>query len=480
MALMAWWGCLMLNAQHKVRLDLERTIGLATDSSLTAYRYQSVYLSGYWEYRAYKAARLPSLTLNVTPAKYYRYITQRYDSQADRDLYREQQMLNSGASVEVQQNVDWLGGTLYASSSLNYLRNFGESTYTQYSSVPFQLGYTQDLLGYNAFKWDRRIEPLKYEKTQRQHIYNLETASEEAINYFFALAMAQSEFKMAQDNVASSDTLYAIGKMRYKIASISQADLLTLNLDKVNADNSLVNARIALKRTMYSLASYLNMDKDTEIELALPSKLHNMEISADEALEKAKANNPSYLEQRQSVLQAEQNVAKTKVQSRLNASFSASVGFNQVADRLGDAYRKPLQQDVVAFSVSVPLVDWGVRKGKYNVAKNNLNVAQITAKQEGMNVEQDVIMTVSDFNVQQSLIASAEKALDIAEMAYDQTCKRFVIGKVDVNSLTLALNRQQAAQQNYVTALKNYWLSYYKIRRLTLFDFATRMSLVKR
>jgi len=222
------------------------------------------------------------------------------------------------------------------------------------------------------------------------------------------------------------------------------------------------------------------MDKDTEIELALPSKLHNMEISADEALEKAKANNPSYLEQRQSVLQAEQNVAKTKVQSRLNASFSASVGFNQVADRLGDAYRKPLQQDVVAFSVSVPLVDWGVRKGKYNVAKNNLNVAQITAKQEGMNVEQDVIMTVSDFNVQQSLIASAEKALDIAEMAYDQTCKRFVIGKVDVNSLTLALNRQQAAQQNYVTALKNYWLSYYKIRRLTLFDFATRMSLVKR
>lgn len=480
MALMAWWGCLMLNAQHKVRLDLERTIGLATDSSLTAYRYQSVYLSGYWEYRAYKAARLPSLTLNVTPAKYYRYITQRYDSQADRDLYREQQMLNSWASVEVQQNVDWLGGTLYASSSLNYLRNFGESTYTQYSSVPFQLGYTQDLLGYNAFKWDRRIEPLKYEKTQRQHIYNLETASEEAINYFFALAMAQSEFKMAQDNVASSDTLYAIGKMRYKIASISQADLLTLNLDKVNADNSLVNARIALKRTMYSLASYLNMDKDTEIELALPSKLHNMEISADEALEKAKANNPSYLEQRQSVLQAEQNVAKTKVQSRLNASFSASVGFNQVADRLGDAYRKPLQQDVVAFSVSVPLVDWGVRKGKYNVAKNNLNVAQITAKQEGMNVEQDVIMTVSDFNVQQSLIASAEKALDIAEMAYDQTCKRFVIGKVDVNSLTLALNRQQAAQQNYVTALKNYWLSYYKIRRLTLFDFATRMSLVKR
>ena len=33
-------------------------------------------------------------------------------------------------------------------------------------------------------------------------------------------------------------------------------------------------------------------------------------------------------------------------------------------------------------------------------------------------LEEDVIMTVGDFNVQQNLIASAEEALDIAIMAY--------------------------------------------------------------
>lgn len=105
---------------------------------------------------------------------------------------------------------------------------------------------------------------------------------------------------------------------------------------------------------------------------------------------------------------------------------------------------------------------------------------KIAARQEEISLEEDVVMTVSDFNVQQDLIAGAEEALDLAELAYEQTRQRFIIGKSDVNSLTLALNRQQEAQKNYIQALQNYWLSYYKIRKLTLHDFETGFSLSDR
>ena len=75
------WGlgiCLpavQTEAQQLVVLDLEKTIRLANDSSLEAFRTQNMYLAGYWEYRTYKANRLPSLTLNMTPAQYNRDIT---------------------------------------------------------------------------------------------------------------------------------------------------------------------------------------------------------------------------------------------------------------------------------------------------------------------------------------------------------------------------------------------------------------------
>ena len=64
-------------------------------------------------------------------------------------------------------------------------------------------------------------------------------------------------------------------------------------------------------------------------------------------------------------------------------------------------------------------------------------------------------MTVSDFNIQQQLIASAEEALDLSILAYNETKQRFIIGKADINSLTLSLNRQQQAQRNFISALQN-------------------------
>ena len=138
------------------------------------------------------------------------------------------------AGLSVAQNFDLLGGTFYVDTQLDYMRNFGDTKSTQFSSIPFRIGYQQELLGFNAFRWDRKIEPLKFEKVKKQYLYNAESVSEEAVSYFFTLAMAQADYELARDNVATTDTLYAVGEQRQKIAAISQADLLTLKLDSIN------------------------------------------------------------------------------------------------------------------------------------------------------------------------------------------------------------------------------------------------------
>ncbi len=464
---------MLLSAQgaRKMTLSLNDAVRLANDSSLNAFRNRNLYASGYWEWRTFKANRLPSLSLDLTPAQYYRYITQRYDSQQDIDVFRSQQMYTASAGLSVRQNVDFLGGSLYLESDLEYMRNFGAIKGNQFSSVPVRIGYRQDLIGYNAFRWEKRIEPLKYEKVKREFVYDMETVAEETVGHFFTLALAQTELRLAEENLASSDTLLAIGERRFGIAAISQTDLLTLRLDKVNAENALENARIEIKRARLQLATYLGLDSDTEIDVQLPGKPSAIRIPEERALAFAKENSPKIMEKRQAELEARRDVNKTKVESMFNVSLNASVGFNQVARTLGEAYSHPLQQDLVSLSISVPIVDWGVRKGKYNIAKNALNVASIAARQEELTMEQDVIITIRDFESRQRLVSSAAEALDLADRAYAQTRQRFIIGKADINSLTLSHNRQQEASKNYISSLQNYWLSYYKIRKLTLFDF---------
>jgi outer membrane protein TolC len=462
-----------------VTLTLEQTVSIAADSSLESFRSKNVYLADYWQYRTYRAARLPSLTLNLTPAEYYQDIVRRYDSGEDIDVYRWQQSYYAYGGLEVTQNFDALGGSFYLNSDLGYMRNFGVNTYSQFTTVPVRVGYYQSLLGYNPFRWERKIEPLKYEKARKELLFNLEQVSEEATGFFFDLAMAQVEHDMARENVASTDTLYRTGEQRHRIASITQADLLTLKLDAVNARNTLQNADMALKRAMSALAAYLNFDRRTPIRLNLPGRPHDRVIAVDLALAQAHANNPQFLDQRRLLLEAEQTVDRTRKEARFNASVRASIGFNQVADRFGDAYRNPLRQDVVSLSISVPLLDWGVRKGKYNVARNSLSVAQISARQKEQSIEEEVIMTVGDYNIQQNLIASAEEAVDLAELAYVENRQRFLIGKADISSLTLALQRRQEARRNYILSLRSYWLSYCKIRKLTLYDFDLQMPVAR-
>ena len=459
-----------------VTLTLEQTITLASDSSLEAFRSKNLYLASYWEYITFKAGRLPSLSLNLAPGL-NRTIVKRYDSETNLDVYRQQQAFETYGGLSIIQNFDLLGGTFFINSDLDYLRSFGDNTYTQYNSLPVRIGYRQNLLGYNPFKWEKKIEPLKYEKAKKELIHNLENTAGLAAGYFFNLAMAQTEYDLAEENMHNTDTLYRIGEERYKIAAISQDELLTLKLDRINAVNTYKKNDILLKRAMFALTSFLNMDNNVPVRLQLPSHPKSMDISIDKALAETRANNPELLGYKQNILESQQNVDKTKKESMFNATMYASVGFNQVAKSLSDAYRDPLRQDIVSLSVSIPLIDWGVRRGKYNMAKNNLNVIEITARQGEIKLEEDVIMTVGDFNRQKDLITSAEEAYVIAEDAYAKTRQRFIIGKADISALTLSRQRQQDASKNYIFALEDYWVSYFKIRKLTLYDFEYNMPI---
>lgn len=465
------------NAQE-IRLTLDDAITMASDSSLSAIKAHRAYMSGYWEYRAYKAARMPSLTLNFTPAQYNRNIVQRYDSENDRDVFRTQQSYYASGGLSVVQNVDFTGGTLYLNSGVDFLRSFGGDAYSQFSSVPVRIGYSQNLIGYNPFKWDKLIEPLKYERRIKELTYNMEQISEEAIVYFFSFAQAQAEYELAVKNMASCDTLYKIGCDRHKIGAISRADLQTLKLDVINANNTLKNSEIAMRRAMFQLASFLNIDKEQTLSIELPARPKLLTISAAKALEYARENNPEFLALKQNILESRQAVDRTKKESGINASLNASIGFNQVGSEFAQVWRDPLQQDMVSMSLSIPILDWGVRKGRYNMARNNLTVVEISSRQSEQQIEEEVVMTVNDFNVQGAMIESAEEARLLAESAYEDTRMRFIIGKSDINSLSMALTRKDAAEKNYITALRNYWLSYYKIRRLTMYDFTNECTVV--
>ena len=464
-------------AAQQVVLDLEHTVSLATGSSLPVQKYQSLYDASRFAYLSWEASRKPQFLLESTPVMYEHYITQRYLSDEDIDAYRPQRYFYSQGGISVTQVFEPLGGQFYGSTQLGWLHTFGESAQSQFMTVPLAVGYKQDLLFFNPLKWNKKIEPLKLTQAEKELSYGIETAGWTAVEKFFTLALAQDQYRMAEESLASCDTIYNIAERRYKIASISKAELSILDLERVNAATTLANARISRQRAMEDLAVYLGLEKGSEIELIIPTVPSGLVVNADEAVEYARENNPNFLEYQIALTEARRDAEKARVEKNLNLSLDISLGLNQVANRLSAAYAHPLMQDLAMVSLSVPLFDWGKRKHAWEAAVSRVEATERAAEENARDTELDVRLTVDAFNERQAILENAQQALDIAEDVYTQTLQRFIKGQADVFNLSMAQSYWQNARLNRISSLQNYWLSYYRLRLLTLYDYQHRQPI---
>ncbi|WP_318347249.1 TolC family protein [Aquipluma nitroreducens] len=460
------------NAQsEKLSLSLDEVVRIASKSSLDAFRYKNMYLSSYWEYRYYKADKLPSLSMSATPLDFNHYRKREYNFQTNEDQYVLRDYINSDVALKLNQNIGLTGGSLFLSSELGMVKNMGGDQVTSYQATPVSIGYSQSLNGYNALRWQSKIEPVKYDKAKKTFIQSQETLAMKSTAMFFDLVEAQIQLKIAQNNMSNADTLYKIGKGRFQVGTVTQDELLNLELNQLNSQQALNSAKLEVTRAQSGLNSYLMMDKKSQIDCKVPSEIPTLQIMADHALDLALKNNPEILDQQQQMLEQDQQVAQARSESGLNTTVFAMYGLNQSAENFDRVYDQPDQSQRVQVGFNIPLVDWGRRKGKLMMAESTREVANARIKQSRIDFEQNIFQSVMEFNLQAEQVRNAAKADTVAQKGYDVTFQRFLIGKVDVTKLNIARTDRESARKAYISAVKTYWSYYYQLRMLTLFDF---------
>ncbi len=468
---------LSVNSQDIKRLTLEDVIGIASQQSLDAFRNKNMYLASFWEFRYFKADRLPTLNVEATAFDYNRSMQKVYNYDENRDEYKSREDLSSEVAVLLNQNVGLTGGRIFARSELNMSEKLGADRLSSFSSTPFSLGYSQNINGYNSLKWTAKIEPLKFEKAKKEFIQAKEELAIKATRRFFDLVDAQIEVNIATTNLANADTLYKIGTGRFQVGTVTQDELLNLELGFMNAQLALTRANLGLERARAQLNSFLGYDKNTRIECIVPTELPGLAINAENAVAEAFNNNPEILNQQQRLIEEDRKVRQAKSQSGISGDLYALYGLNQNSEELGMVYKNPLDRQRLQIGVNIPVLDWGRRKGRLEMAESNREVVRISINQEKIDFEQNIIMNVMEFNLQADQVLSRAKADTIAQLGYDVTQQRFLIGKVDVTKLNLARNDQETARRAYINALRTYWNYYFTIRELTLFDFEQNISL---
>ena len=458
----------IVHAQSQ-KIKLSEAIKIAQKKSPQYIRALNTYQASYWRYRTHVADFLPQLSLSATLPEYSNSI-RRITNDEGQDIFVKQNQSVIDASLRIQQKVPYTGGAFYINTQLERVDSYGDDKTTNYSLIPFSINYYQNSLFYNPYKWDRKIEPLRYEESKRNIIENMEDISLTTCLRYFGLLKAQVRLDIAKKNLSNQDTLLLITKERFKIGKIAENELLQIELSHLISKNNVTTNTILIKRTSQDLARFLELETEA-IELEVPEKLVDFTISVDKALEEAETNRKSVIEFRRRRLEAEKRLAEVKGSNRLEIDLRANFGLNKRAEEYSALFQDYDKQQNVSLTIGIPIFDWGVSKSRRKMAEADLNLVENDIKQEQQAFEQEIYLHTLNWSSQRDFLATAEKAQEIALKRYAITLKRYVLGKITITDLNIAQQEKDKAIVEYLNSLEKFWVDYYTLRKLTLYDF---------
>ena len=460
----------MAENEARIRpITLDEAITLARVQSVNAAVALNELKTAYWEYRTFQADLLPEVNLSATLPSYAQSYNSYQQSDGSYTFVRNNFMQMAGA-LSIDQNIWLTGGKLSLNTSLDFMKQLDGTKDERYMSVPIALTLNQPIFGTNTFKWNRRIEPVRYAEAKANFLSETEEVTMTTINYFFNLLLAKENVSIAKQNLENAEKLYEVAKAKRKMGQISENDVLQLKLNMLNAKSTLTDYESSLKSNMFQLRSFLALGEDEELEPILPKEIPAMFVNYQDALDKALANNAFAHNIRRRQLEADYEVAKAKGNLRQITLF-AQVGFTGTGERFQHAYDPLKDNQVVEVGFKVPLLDWGKRRGQVKVAKSNREVVQSRLRQETMDFNQNLFILVEQFNNQRAQLDIANEADEIAQKRYKTNVETFMIGRISTLDLNDAQVSKDEARQKHISELFYYWYYYYQLRSLTLWDF---------
>lgn len=450
------------------QLSLYQVVALAKEQSPAALQAATMKENFYWQYRTYLSNYKPQLVLDGSE----QYINEVVPApQPDGTIdYRGVHYNRGSLALSLEQQIGLTGSRIFLTSSMERFDNFLGDTW-RYGGNPAFIGITQPLFAFNRLRWDKKIEPLRYEESQKKYVQDMEAISGRATGLFFDLLLAQVSHEIAQKNLNNNDTIYKIAEGRYNLGKVSEGELLQLELTLMRARQQVAKARLDLQTNALRLKSYIGLNSGDTISLIPPAEIPAFPVDEAVALQAASANRQEAVGFQRQQLVAERDLAQARRSGGLNADLTATFGLTNQGKGLADVYQRPDDQQAVMLNFSVPLVDWGRQRSRVKTAEANKQLVEYTVAQDRINFEQEIVTQVNLFRMLREQTSIAGKSDDIAQRRYDLSKNRYLIGKISITDLNIAMQEKDEARRSYIAALRDFWSSYYRLRELTLFDF---------
>lgn len=449
------------------KYSLDTMIHLAIAKSTSTKIAQSTKENKFYAFKSYKSGLKPQLGLDGNLANYSRDFLGVV--QPDGSIIFQPRTQNySNIGLSLSQQIGATGGTLAVSSYLTRFDDFNLNE-KQYSGIPINISLAQPLFGFNDLKWEKKIEPLKYQQAEKDFNLDISNISLQTTKLFFDVIDAQVNFELASKNLENLNIIFDIEKKRVDLGTTTKDKMLQIELQLLKSQQEVANADVKYKSSLFNLKSFIGINDNVLYQLLLPSNVPEIKITLEKAIEEERKNRAEFVGFVVQRLQAERDLKKAE-KARFTINLAAAFGFNNIGNNLGSIYKDPYGQQSMSLGVKIPILDWGRNKDNISLANTNLKTVKYTIEQQEVVLIQEINNLVTTLKLISKNIYVAKRTDDIASERYNLLNEQYKFGKITITDLNIALSEKDDSRRNYITALRDFWESYYQLKTLTLSD----------
>jgi cobalt-zinc-cadmium efflux system outer membrane protein len=282
---------------------------------------------------------------------------------------------------------------------------------------------------------------------------------------YATVAQAQRALAFAKENQATNVKTLQLFQVRLKSGAINEGDLARIETQKLEADQAVDQAIVALRQGRVALAFLLGVRgptpeftvEDKILDFAVPPSLANAQL--DGLLRGAFEHRPDLLAQGYQRASAEAAIALAKRQRFPDITLSAQytqTGVDPAA----------IQPPTISFGVSAPIPIFYQQQGEIRKAEAAYDTQSLQQAKTTAQVVSDVSTAMAGYESSRSLVERMERQLrPSADRAFSITRLQYDKGAASLMDFLDAQRTYIATNVEYLQDLTNYWTAVFQVEQ---------------
>ncbi len=474
------------------KISYEEAIRIALGESYTMKYYKEEVNATRFSYQHTQADFKPYMYMNLFAPSWNEVLTQ--ISQVDGlPVYNSTGTLQTGGNLGFTYVLP-TGGNLALTSKMyweNYRTTLSEQANKELSRNQvysrFALSFEQPILTANKLKENMKVAELDYQRTtcyftrtQMDIVYNVTVG-------FYQVYKLAYEHKINQERLENSKEAYRITRLKQETGNLPEGELLIAEITIAQNEVRVMESAGKLAAAQDNFKLLIGLDLEEEIELDAEMEFEAFLIDLQTAIHQALQNRMEIQEKNLDIELQEIQIKRAKRERELKGNISAYYDFTGLStledgsftELVGSSFRnmqdRPSNRGI-AFTVSVPIADWGRGKSLVHREQARMKQQQLSLENTKRNIEREIREIVRSVREAEQRYRINRKNQEVALQSYRISQMRFKNGDMTSQELSIEQERLSQVQLAYIESYSTYRLSIADLNRRTLYDFENSRS----